>query len=180
MYARRTFVFGFLLSSLVLGACQGLDLETQAPTQFNLTGTWRLDPTISDASPDARKLGRNRDPYRGPGAQPRGSFGSSLAFVAHDFPVLESQQMVIEQNADSMGVRYDNGRYRDISWGERERGPWKIHAGWQEGALMVVSRTKDQRVEETMTLEEGGRVLVVAVSASAGDEDLKLTRVFTR
>ena len=162
-----------LVFLLATSGCQQLQLDQRAPQGFNLSGTWHLLPALSDAPPNERRPGRRR---------PAGRAGpvDGFAFITHDFPVLAARRMRIEQNLDSMGVRYDKGGYRDISWGKRERGMWDVQAGWKDGALLVVSRSKGQNVTETMSLEDGGRTLVVDVQASGGERNLTLKRVFKR
>jgi hypothetical protein len=124
-----------------------------------------LDPLTSEVTPEIRRL-RER--------------GVSIAMVAQDFPVLHCRRMEIEQNADSMGIAYDRGAYRDISWGVRERGLWEVNAGWDAGVLRILSKARDAKAEETMTLADAGRRLVVQVSIDADGDHLLITRSFIR
>ena len=87
--------------------------------------------------------------------------------------------MVIEQNADSMGIEYA-GAYRDVSWGERDRDFWTVVAGWQEGRLVIESRRDMIRGIETMSLEDGGHRLRVDVSVETGGRDVHVVRLFDR
>ncbi len=106
--------------------------------------------------------------------------GAVFAFVKQDFPVLEAHHMVIEQNRDSMGINYEPGTYRDVTWGERERGLWRIFAGWDEqGALAIHSRSSDIRAVERFSLRDDGR-LQVQVDIDGDDRDFSLVRVFER
>ncbi len=101
-------------------------------------------------------------------------------FITHDFPVLLAKRMVIEQNADSMGIEYDPGGYRDVSWGKRTRELWEVYSGWEEGNLVIVSHGRNAETKETMSLEENGRLLVVTVDVDADGEEVSVTRVFRR
>ena len=178
-FSHRVSILALACVVALLTGCGGLQLDEQAPPQFELNGVWRLDPLVSDQTPDGRTVGEGPAPQVSRRSR-RSHYASSLAFIAHDFPVLATREMKIEQNADSMGVRYDNGRYRDVSWGERDRGPWEVYAGWKDGVLMVVSKAGDLDVVETYTLSGAGRVLTVDVDATGGGGDIQATRVFKR
>jgi hypothetical protein len=155
----------WLLLCCLAGGCANVVLEEDAPEGFDLGGTWVLEPVASDRSPEVREL-RKR--------------GMSIAMVAQDFPVLNCRLMEIEQNADSMGIRYDGGSYRDVSWGVRERGLWEVNAGWDAGELRILSKARDAKAEEVMILAEAGRRLVVRVEIEADGNNLVVTRVFKR
>lgn len=158
--------FAWLLSACWLAVgCANVVLEEDAPAGFDLGGSWVLDPLSSEATPEVSKLRRR---------------GMSIAMVAQDFSVLHCRRMEIEQNADSMGIAYDGGSYRDVSWGVRERGLWEVNAGWDAGELRILSKARDAKAEETMILAEAGRRLVVRVSISADGDDLVVTRIFKR
>ncbi len=174
-----------LLGALwLLGACQGENLAVDVPRGFDISGVWVLDAAASDLTPDFKRglggerTGRTRSPRDLQRAAFRGALGSGLAFVVHDFQVLSAERLEIEQNRDSMGVRHVPGVYRDVSWGERQRGLWEVNAGWGEGALVIVSKAPDMRVRETLTL--AGDVLRVGVIVKADDETRELVRVFRR
>ncbi len=89
--------------------------------------------------------------------------------------------MVIEQNADSMGIEYDRGAYRDISWGERSRGLWTVTTGWdEEGQLVVRSKAKDADAVEVMSLSAGAQTLTVNLRIKAGEQNVDVRRVFSK
>ena len=104
--------------------CASVKLSTQVPAGFDLSGQWVLVPELSDETPDPRKLRarseRKELEHRKVLSKERARIGS-LLFMTQDFPVLLAQRMDIEQNADSMGIEYDRGGYRDVSWGKRTR-----------------------------------------------------------
>ena len=162
---------------LLAAGCQSTP-EEPPPATFDLSGTWELNTGASDAAPDLREIRRleDRDVLRG---RQRDAEASSI-FVTEDFPVLDTPRMTIEQDARSMGIQYADGTYRDVSWGERERGFWTIRAGWREGALIIDSRRNLTRGRETMRLERGGRRLRVDVSVETGGRDVRSVRVFDR
>jgi len=164
---------GPLLAALLSGVwgCSGTPLEAPPPAIFDLSGEWQLVADESDAAPASGDLSQ---------AQRRaGMRALARSGVSRDFPVVVTTSMRIEQNADSMGIRYDNGEYRDISWGERERGMWRVTAGWQEDGLHIVSKAHDSEAHEVLTLAPDDRTLTVNVHIDAG-EKLALTRVFER
>lgn len=154
-----------LAATPLICACAGVTLEPDPPPGFDLTGQWVLQADASEVAPTRRRLRAN---------------GGMLAFVTQDFPVLRATAMSIEQSADSMGIRYDTGDYRDVSWGTRQRGLWEVRAGWNEGDLLILSEASDAQASETLTLTNEGRRLEVAIAVKAGSGDVKLTRVFLR
>jgi hypothetical protein len=86
--------------------------------------------------------------------------------------------MVIEQNRDSMGIDYADGPYRDISWGRRERGLWRVDVGWTEGVLVIRSEASDVTTVERMQLD--GDLLRVDIAVDGEGRDFDLVRVFER
>jgi hypothetical protein len=153
------------LLGLALAACSSTPLETTAPPGFDLSGSWQLVPELSDPAPRTRAL-RSR--------------GIGLAFASQDFLVLSAERLLIEQNRDSMGVQYDGSDYRDVSWGERQRGLWEVNAGWLDGVLMILSEAPDGEATERIWLEENGSRLVVEVTVTSAGETLTRTRTFQR
>jgi len=167
------------LTVLVAAACGSVPLDVAPPGQFDIDGQWVLNAALSDPPPNTRRImaQADRDFVRGRMAAPR---GSSLAFVTQDFPVLEATSMVIEQDSDSMGIRYDTGDYRDVSWGERKRGLWKVSAGWLEGRLVIISKASDASGRETFSLSQNRQSLLIEVLANSDGEKLAARRVFER
>ncbi len=154
----------FLLATLLFTAC-ATTLETEPPPDFDLTGTWQLVTSASDPPPSSRHL-RAR--------------GGMIVFVAQDFPVLRAKRLEIEQNRDSMGIRYDANDYRDVSWGSREHGLWKVQAGWHEGSLVILYHAKDGDAREVMTLGNAGQRLTVDLRVDSGGNHVTATRVYQR
>ncbi len=155
-----------LMVTVALAAgCSAVQLEDSPPPDFDLSGHWTLVAPASETAPSRRHLRAQ---------------GGMLAFVTQDFPVLRATEMVIEQSRDSMGIRYDDGDYRDISWGTRQRGLWEVRAGWHEGELFILSEARDADARETLRLSPDGRQLTIDVRISSTGDDLSLTRVYRR
>lgn len=154
-----------VIAALLLGGCSSIDLESRPPAGFDLSGDWVLVSGASDTAPSRRRLRAQ---------------GGMLAFVTQDFPVLRASAMHIDQSRDSMGVRYDAGDYRDVSWGTRKRGLWEVRAGWHEGSLIILSDARDAQARETLTLSADGQRLTVDVQVKSSGDDVDVTRVFLR
>lgn len=155
----------WILALLLLAGCRATPPSPQIPVGFDLSGAWRLVAAESDTPPTVHVL-RAR--------------GGMLHLVVQDFPILRAQRMIIEQDRESMGLSFDGGEYRDVSWGTRKRGLWEIQAGWLEGDLVVLSRASDADARETFRLAPDGQRLVVRVDVRSGSERLALTRTFAR
>ena len=169
---------------LALGACTTTpDLKTTE--QFDISGTWTLVRPLSDEPPNPRRMMNRADRKASERSQPRSASrvriqGALFAFITQDFPVLAADEMIIEQQPDSMGVNYRPGPYRDVSWGERERGLWRVFAGWnEEGQLVIESRGNDIRTTERHFFREDG-LLQVDILVRADNQNLERTRVFRR
>ena len=170
-----------VIGVLGMGACGGLNLETTPSQPTNLSGLWQLDVGASDSSEGlknrpSRGLGRNQSVRE---EIQRISRGSGLAFIAQDFQVLKAKRLKIEQGSDSMGVQHWPGVYRDVTWGERERGLWTVYAGWEQNDLLIQSTTKDMRVLERYQLIKNGQLRVL-ISVKADGETKELQRFFRR
>ena len=154
-----------VLTAVLSAGCATVKLDDSPPPGFDLSGRWTLVGPASETAPSRRRLRAQ---------------GGMLAFVTQDFPVLRATEMVIEQSRDSMGIRYDVGDYRDVSWGTRQRGLWEVRAGWHEGDLVIVSEARDADAREILRLSPDGRQLTIDVRLSSGGDDLNITRVFRR
>ena len=178
MTPRKASLMAVLLAC-VLTACTSTPLESDNPAGKNLTGEWLLNATASDVIPERHQFGgmpkRKRRLSSGRRAMP---LGSGLAFVAQDFQVLRAERMVIELNDDSMGFHYYPGVYRDVSWGERQRGLWEVRAGWLDGDLLIESKANDLFVVERFSLS--GNQLSVTVAIEADGETREYVRVYGR
>ena len=177
-------IAGWVLGSawlLALSGCGSVPLDPEAPTGFDLNGHWVINQALSDPPPNERRLQHEADRS----LLEMGRLGQRrrmgmLAFVTADFPVLASRSMIIEQDPNSMGIRYESGAYRDVSWGERRRGLWEVNAGWTEDGLIIASRADDARATETMRLRQGGRQLAITIEIKSAGDALSVVRVFDR
>ena len=172
-------VFGITVALVVVALAACAPLATTAPPAVDFTGQWLLDSAGSSAAPDLTEIRRREDRAVARGRQTNAS--ASAAFAVQDFPILGATRLSIEQSRGSMGIQYDAaGTYRDISWGERQRDFWKVSAGWQEQALVIRSERGDVKGRETLTLEQGGKVLRVVVRVETAGEDIEVVRVYRR
>ncbi len=149
-----------LMLVLATGGCGGVPLEEAAPGGFDLSGHWVLIQEESGGSPVR---------------------GASIrsGFLAQDFPLLVTGEMRIEQDARSMGIEYGRGSYRDVTWGERQRGVWDVRAGWHDGVLHIYSKAPDTSASEIWKLSDDGRRLEISIDVR-GAQDHKFRRVFRR
>ena len=170
-----------LIGAVIAGGCGGLNLESKPAQPTNLSGTWQLDTAASDSADGlkgrpSRRLERNetvRDEIQ------RISRGSGLVFIAQDFQVLKAKRLKIEQGSDSMGVQHWPGVYRDVTWGQRERGLWRVYAGWERNDLLIQSTTNDMRVLERYQLINNTQ-LRVQITVRADGQTKELQRLYRR
>lgn len=168
------------VAAALLAGCTSL--SELPPRGFDLSGVWLLDEEASDPEPDIEDIRRreDREIIRGRQSDPT----ASGAFVAQDFPVLAAVRLEIEQDAQSMGVRYvraaGDSTYTDFTWGRRQRDFWVVHTGWQDGVLVILSERGGIDGSERLVLEDGGSRLRVSVRVDTGGEDVRSERVFTR
>jgi hypothetical protein len=177
----RIFTVACLVTMMI--GCSGIDLDTVNPVGVNLSGQWLVDFGDSDLVPDLRNRPPGKPSRRVQGSVNREALrvadGSAFAFIAHDFQVLRADKLTIEQNMDSMGLDYQPGVYRDVTWGERQRGLWEVLAGWEEQQLVIISKARNMRVEERLQLVNPD-LLQIRVYIDANGEQLEFLRVFNR
>ena len=180
--AKRLKIYlGAMFCALILAGCQGLDLAQAPVAAVQLSGVWTVDEEASD---DLRAFTRPPSERRRPKLSVqeeirRIGLGSGLAFVVQDFQIIDAQQIVIEQDRDSMGVKHIPGTYRDVTWGDRERDIWRVQAGWQEMDLVIFSTAKGLRILERYQSVSPNR-LRLALEVQADGVNRKLTRFFDR
>jgi len=176
----RHLVLG-MLGVFVFG-CANLELASKPTSAVPLSGVWLVDNTASDdiaevIRPDKRPLSKSRLSTRAEIERIRR--GSGLAIVADGFQVLEASRIEIELGDDSMGVQHRPGVYRDVSWGLKDRGIWRVHAGWEEDALVIASKTSGIDVLERYQLLDNDR-LVVRLDIRADGNKRSILRAFRR
>ena len=172
---------GVMFCALILAGCQGLDLAQAPVAAVELSGVWTVDEEASD---DLRAFTRSPSERRRPKLSVREEIrriglGSGLAFVVQDFQIIDAQQIMIEQDRYSMGVKHTPGTYRDVTWGDRERDIWRVQAGWQEMDLVIFSTAKGLRILERYQLVNPNRLRLV-LEVQADGVKRKLTRFFDR
>ena len=172
-----------LIALVTVSGCGGLQLDAAPSREVPLTGTWVVDSEASDdvgsaMRPDA-KFGDRRRRMSTAAEIQRIRRGSGLAFVAHDFQMLDAKRMRIELGSDSMGVQHYPGVYRDVTWGIRERGIWRVQAGWDYDVLVVASKTRGIDVLERYQLQ-GPTRLLVSLDINADGNVRSINRLFRR
>ncbi len=164
----------------VLAACTSDNLSPVNPAGVDLSGAWLIDFSESGTVAD---LGRPRSTAnsqaRSRSQALRIAKGSDLEFISVDFQVLRADKLDIELSKDSMGIRYTPGVYRDISWGERQRGLWEVNAGWEERDLVIISKAGNLRVTERLR-RPGPNRLTVQVTIEIDGGEKEILRVFNR
>jgi len=148
-----TILAGLIVSMI---GCMGVPLDDQPPADFDLSGRWVSAAGDRGSSSDSRS-----------------------GFMTQDFPLLVSKELRIQQDARSMGIEYERGKYRDVTWGDRKRGVWEVRAGWHEGNLHIFTEAPDTSAIEVWQLSEDGRQLVIDVEVKAGRTH-HFHRVFSR
>lgn len=182
----------FLFPTALLAACTTLNFSS--PQSVDLSGTWVVDETLSqrvmmrpprDEARGRGKRGGGRGPGMPPGngAKPGGpSGGPGGSFDVDDYTASQvltpaaanSNTLVVEHVPESMGIRYQNGKYRDIDWGKTERGRLDMLAGWQDQHLIVKTKGRRGTITETFSLNASGDTLTIVY----GVNDNEFTRVY--
>ncbi len=202
----RRYCLTAMLSTFVYGCAS---LSTVPPEQFDLSGDWQLNTALSDspalgsrtAAGSARsrpggnrgaggqnrggaRQGRKRQGREGQGrngAKRQGAGGRGrLSDNQVTVNALQSNTIAIEQSEESMGMRFDRGVYRDVSWGERVRGNLKVITGWEERVLVIKSKGDRTRVVERYSLSDDGQRLRVSIELDGGRKDMTFLRIFDR
>ena len=172
-----------LLVLLGVGGCSSVDLSPINPPGIDFSGEWVIDFGDSDQVPDLRnhrpkQSRRSVNPSVRREARRVGG-GSGFAFIVQDFQVLGADKLLIEQNPDSMGIRYTPGVYRDVTWGERQRGLWEVNAGWEEHYLVIVSEANNLKVVERFQRAGSGQ-LIIEISLEADGQEMAFNRTFNQ
>lgn len=177
-------LIGFFLTSCAT------TLDYDSPTTVDLTGTWVLDSELSQvvifpvtkaSGKRARPQGGGRDgKQRGgrskPDGQERPDRSSENGGTDRPKPNRDAAlatEMIIEQAVDSMGVMYQNGKYREVDWGEVERRAITITAGWADETLIIKSKDSRTTLSEFYTLNESRDVLTIKFDV-ADDEYVRI------
>ena len=161
--------------------CSSNYLAPSSETDLDLRGNWEIERISSD---DVRNLMEKERDNIGRGTNLRKELqrllrGSGIALVRQEFGVLSADIMSIEADQFSFGFDYEPGTYRDVSLGRRDRGIWKIYAGWDSNVFTVESTSADIRVVERYSMQADEK-LIVDFMVSADGNNVKLKRVFKR
>lgn len=137
------------------------------------------------APPGGGGQGRGQRRRQG-GGQPGGQRGqnqsnrSGRGTGGYRVAILEHDEVVIQQDYESMGMSFDRAPYRDVSWGKRVRGEETINAGWQDRELVIQTKGGRVPIVERYSLSEDGNRLTVLVELNRGRNDLTFKRVFEK
>lgn len=177
---RFTVICALTCVTLFLAACgpPTSSLGLIVPYGVDLTGTWVLDESRSDAPLDteAALLRAKAAEIDGKKANSQ----TSLYFAVQDFPVVQTSRMTIEQDADSIGISYGEGQYRDLIWGLQTRSQWRVDAGWDQSRFVVKSVVSHSSAVEKYALQPDAQTLVVDIAIRAGKEREMIRRIFVK
>ena len=151
-------------SLLVAAGCSSL--STEVPHAFDLSGDW----VIAGAAPDAGH----------PDRAGRHGRGAHVGFDPATLPMIDARAMVIEQDATSMGIAYQNGTYRDVSWGERDLRLAEVAAGWDGPDLVIETEGRSYDMVERYRLGSDGNLrLEIRLDPARGDQ-INVVHVYRR
>lgn len=171
---RRLLVLAFAAS--LLGSCASVQTTPDEPV--DLSGRWVLDEELSDPEPDLEKLRveQEKQLLRGVAIDPM----DSVELLRLYFPVISRKSVLIEQDEESMGMRFEDQPYTDVEWGTTKEDGWRRSVKWSNSSLVVRSSRGRIRGHETYSISSETDRLSVEVSLVAGNQRVELTRVFRR
>ena len=159
-------------SLLVAAGCSSL--STDVPQAFDLSGDW----VIAAAESEAEVVRPNRAGHSDRAGR-HGRFGD-VGFDPADLPMIDAQAMVIEQDATSMGIAYQSGIYRDVSWGERDLRLADVAAGWDGPDLVIETETVSYDMVERYQLGPDGDLRVEIHLEPARGDQINVVLVYRR
>lgn len=173
----------YLLLFALVGALLGCGPPTSSlggttPAGVDLSGIWLLDQSRSDEPPDRKTAMQEAKANEIDGK--RNNALSSMLFAAQDFPVISAERLVIEQDADSIGISYGEGLHRDLIWGLQTRAEWRIDAGWDSAHLVVKSLVSHTSATERYQVQSDGSELVVEVTIRSASSREHFKRTYVR
>jgi hypothetical protein len=159
-------------SLLVAAGCSSL--STDVPHAFDLSGDW----VIVGSAPDAQ-VGHPARTGHSDRAGRHGR-GANVGFDPATLPMIDAQAMVIEQDATSMGIAYQNGTYRDVSWGERDLRLAEVEAGWDGPDLVIETEGRSYDMVERYRLGSDGNLrLEIHLDPARGDQ-INVVHIYRR
>lgn len=152
--------------------------SVKSPESIDFSGFWRVNESDSDPVPDIDKIfseerkalikGELNDPTQ------------SAIFLKHDFPVLFNDTLMIEQDAESMGVSYTSSPYDDFKWGTKIQSGLKLTVSWRDTTLVIQKVRRSVKGTERYSLDDDGTTLRVFVNIQSGSEKFRLNRIFRK
>jgi hypothetical protein len=159
-------------SLLVVVGCS--NLSTEVPHAFDLSGDW----VIAGAAPGAEVERPDRAGHSERAG--RHGRGGHVGFDPATLPMIDARAMVIEQDATSMGIAYQNGTYRDVSWGERDLRLAEVAAGWDGPDLVIETESRSYDMVERYRLGADGNLhLEIRLDPAQGDQ-INVVQVYRR
>ena len=174
----RAYVLLFY-AALCLTSCSTLDLNAKKPENIDFSGSWELNAFLSGEHLEksrSQSPRQNSDLIRTEDIK-RTDLSDPFVFVSHDFHIVDAQLLTIELDTLSVGLHYQPGTYRDVTFGQRRRGLWDIQAGWDDMELVILSRANNLKVIERITLVSPKR-LRVTVNIEAEKKNRYFVKVF--
>ncbi|GHA12260.1 hypothetical protein GCM10008090_22680 [Arenicella chitinivorans] len=181
--------------TFLLVACTTLSYSS--PESVDLSGTWLVDESLSERvmmrPPRDSKQRGDRDggskprkrtrPEGGGGMRSSESGGPAGRYDVDDYTAAQvltpaaanSSELMIEHVPESMGIRYQNGKYRDIDWGKTAQGNRKMTAGWQGPKLIIETSARRGAITETFSLNETRNTLTIVYDVN-GNEFVRVYR----
>lgn len=162
-----------LVCLLLVGAgCSSL--STDVPVAFDLSGDWIISESESESqSPSDARIGQS-DRARRRGHE------ADVGFDPAALPMIDARAMVIEQDATSMGIAYQNGTYRDVSWGERDLRFADVAAGWDGPDLVIETESGRYDMVERYQLSPDGYLRVEIHLDPARGKKINVVHIYRR
>lgn len=173
MKCKRMMATACVLAVMVVmagGASGATFASEKKPGEHDLTGTWRMASTESDALEPAAD--------GSPASYPEGVGG--LWFLPRVFRIGTSDNGMAL--SDSSGTILQVIMYGNVASGDGERMPPRFAGIWKKDRLTVVRQGKPgTKLYQTFTLDENGRKLVVRTKMKRNDAgDLEIKRTYLR
>jgi hypothetical protein len=168
-----------VLTSLAIAALAGCShLAAVSPAGVDLSGSWQLDRSRSDAPPPPPRPHDDEESHGSMGGSPEGP--PRFHGPAPLMPMVAATRMTIVQDRDSMGIDYPNQQYRDVKWGEQKRSLYVVDAGWDHDRLIIETKSQPMTIRETYSLSPDRDTLTLVIDLTEKRGDRHVTRTFTR
>lgn len=161
---------GIALGCLLLVAAGCSNLSTEVPEAFDLSGDWIISDSDSDSDAQVERSDRAR----------RRGYGPDMGFDPAALPMIDARAMIIEQDSTSMGIAYQDGTYRDVSWGERDLRLADVSAGWDGPDLVIETEGVSYEMVERYQLSSDGHLRVEIRLDPARGERINVVNIYRR